>query len=506
MRLSASDIYAHHRPSPCSLRVYLRHRGELESEPGEYEEVLRRLGERHERSHLSSLRGVVELDAGMREERERLTRQAVTDELEVIYQPALRAALEIDGVRWEVTGDPDFLIRWGDGYLIRDCKIARRITHKDHPEIHYQMELYGWLFERTFGTPPQALEVYNGAGEIVELTYKGGTRALQELEVIAGIKRTSREPYEPVGWTKCNDCSFHYRCWPQAERRQDVALVYGVHQWMVHELREDGIETYPKLVELFTEERLARLTKHADTYTSKVGKRAGSIMRMAQALVDGREILIQPPAIPECDDYVMFDLEGMPPQLQEPAKIYLWGLQVYGRQPGEFRSALADFGPEGDRNGWLEFLRLAGEVLDQHGDLPFVHWHSYEKTNIGLYVERYGDPDGVAARVLENLVDCLPLAQESIALPLPSYSLKVVEKYIGFERKLRDTGGDWAMARYVEAVETKDELERQALMNLIIAYNREDLEAMWAVLQWLRSKGRPDLNVVPGGKAEEEED
>jgi len=502
MRLSASDIYAHHRPSPCSLRVYLRHRGELESEPGEYEEVLRRLGERHERSHLSSLRGVVELDAGMREERERLTRQAVTDELEVIYQPALRAALEIDGVRWEVTGDPDFLIRWGDGYLIRDCKIARRITHKDHPEIHYQMELYGWLFERTFGTPPQALEVYNGAGEIVELTYKGGTRALQELEVIAGIKRTSREPYEPVGWTKCNDCSFHYRCWPQAERRQDVALVYGVHQWMVHELREDGIETYPKLVELFTEERLARLTKHADTYTSKVGKRAGSIMRMAQALVDGREILIQPPAIPECDDYVMFDLEGMPPQLQEPAKIYLWGLQVYGRQPGEFQSALADFGPEGDRNGWLEFLRLAGEVLDQHGDLPFVHWHSYEKTNIQPYVERYGDPDGVAARVLENLVDCLPLAQESIALPLPSYSLKVVEKYIGFERKLRDTGGDWAMARYVEAVETKDELERQALMNLIIAYNREDLEAMWAVLQWLRSKGRPDLKAVSAEDAE----
>jgi uncharacterized protein len=359
------------------------------------------------------------------------------------------------------------------------------------------MELYGWLFERTFGTPPRALEVYNGAGEIVELGYKGGTRALQELELVAGIKRLPKEPYEPVGWTKCHDCPFHYRCWAQAKGRKDVALVYGVDQWMVHELREDGIETYPKLVELFTEERLSRLTKPMDAHPSKVGKRAASIMRMAQALVDGREIIIQPPAVPECDDYVMFDLEGMPPQLREPAKIYLWGLQVFGRHPGEFQSAVADFGAEGDRNGWLEFLRLAGEVLDEHGDLPFVHWHSYEKTNIRLYIERYGDPEGVADRVLENLVDCLPLAQESIALPLPSYSLKVVEKYIGFERKLRDTGGDWAMARYVEAVETEDDLERQALMNLIIAYNREDLEAMWAVLQWLRSRGQPDLKGAP---------
>ncbi len=491
MQLTASDMYTYHRPSRCELRVYLRHRGEFESEPGEYELVLRRLGKRHEEQHLASLGPVVMLDSGTREQRERLTRQAVADEREVVYQPAFRSSVELDGERWDVVGDPDLLIKWGDGYIIRDCKISQRITHRDHPEIHHQLELYGWLYERAFGKPPVALEVYNGAGEISQLAYKGGTRALQELETIARLKRAKRAPYTPVGWTKCQPCPFRYRCWPEAEERKDLSLVYGLDQWMALELRKEGLETYAELVEQYTAERLARLTKPSAAHTWKVGKRAPSILRMARALSSGEEILIQPPEVPEHPNYVMFDLEGMPPQLQEPAKIYLWGLQVYGEQPGEFQYTLADFGSEGDRNGWLGFLRQAQGVFEQHGDLPFVHWYSYEKTNIEMYVERYGDPDGTAARVLDSLLDLLPITQESIALPVPSYSLKVIEKYIGYERTLRDTGGDWAMARYVEAVETEDETERQALMNMIIAYNREDLEAMWGVMRWLKGKAAP---------------
>lgn len=40
----------------------------------------------------------------------------------------------------------------------------------------------------------------------------------------------------------------------------------------------------------------------------------------------------------------------------------------------------------------------------------------------------------------------------------------------------------------VEATETEDQKQRNELMDQILAYNREDLEATWAVLKWLRSK------------------
>ena len=39
------------------------------------------------------------------------------------------------------------------------------------------------------------------------------------------------------------------------------------------------------------------------------------------------------PAIPPHKNYVMFDLEGMPPHLDELDKIYLWGMQVFGEKP-----------------------------------------------------------------------------------------------------------------------------------------------------------------------------
>ena len=43
-------------------------------------------------------------------------------------------------------------------------------------------------------------------------------------------------------------------------------------------------------------------------------------------------------------------------------------------------------------------------------------------------------------------------------------------------------------AKYTEATETEGEDERDAVMGEIFKYNEEDLEATWAVFQWLRSK------------------
>lgn len=211
-------------------------------------------------------------------------------------------------------------------------------------------------------------------------------------------------------------------------------------------------------------------------------------MRMAKAMATGEEHLLQAPDIPDQPNYVMFDLEGLPPHLDELDKIYLWGLQVFGERPSEFQPALAGVGEDGDRQGWHEFLAKAANVFEEYGDIRFVHWHHYERVRLDFYVDRFGDPDGVAARVRTNLLDLLPITQRSIALPIPSYSLKVIEKYIGFKRTQDEYGGDWAMAKYIEATETDDEGLRAQVLDQIKTYNREDLEATWAVLRWLKSK------------------
>ena len=63
----------------------------------------------------------------------------------------------------------------------------------------------------------------------------------------------------------------------------------------------------------------------------------------------------------------------------------------------------------------------------------------------------------------------------------------MVERHAGYRRTLDEYGGDWSIARYIEAVETDDESARDAIMQEILDYNREDLEATWAVMGWLRS-------------------
>ena len=162
-------------------------------------------------------------------------------------------------------------------------------------------------------------------------------------------------------------------------------------------------------------------------------------------------------------------------------------MQIFGTDPGDYQAAVAGFGPDGDRRGWLDFLAQARAIFEEHGDVPFIHWHHYETIKIGAYLDRYGDDTGLAERVLRNCVDLLPITRDAIVLPEPSYSLKVVERRAGYERTLDEYGGDWSIARYIEAVETADEAAREKIMQEILDYNREDLEATWAVMRWLRS-------------------
>lgn len=488
IRLTASDFVSYYRPTRCDLRVLLRYRGEGEEPAGPYGEALLRLGLRHEDEHLKTLGEYVDVRDASIEVQARKTADAIAERVPVLYQATFLVTWKIKGTEVEIIGVPDFLILNHGGYIIRDCKIARRVDVRSHPEILLQVQLYGWLFERSCGVVPEGLEVYTGTGEIVAVPYDGGVSALRELEHILAIKQLTSEQYEPVGWSKCLGCGFTSRCWSKAEQNSDIALVYCVDQSLARTLNERGIRSRRDLLAKFDATALGDVRRPRGKREQRVGKTAGRIMQFAAAMEEGREMVLAVPAVPPSRNYVMFDLEGMPPHLDELDKIYLWGMQVFGEEPGEFIPALAGFGSEGDKEGWLRFLANAKRILETRGNLPFVHWASYERTYLRRYVGRFGDPEGIAARVEENLLDLLTVTRDSVVLPLPSLSLKVVEDYVGFERSELEFGGQWAMATFIEATETRDEVKRGELMRKILAYNKEDLEATWAVFNWLRSK------------------
>ena len=489
MRLTASDIFNLYRPTLCALRIYLREQHIPEAEPGVLEQILQTLGQRHEQSHLATLGAYEDLGSVSPDLRVQQTLEAVRNHVPVIYQGELAYDATVEGIRVTVVGRPDFLILDGDAYLIRDSKLTRKVDDKHHVEIGLQLQLYGWLFRQLVGKPAKRLEVHAGGGDIIEVPYDGGTAALAELARIVSMKRLGAEPYEPLGWTKCSGgCGYYDRCWQHAEARQDVSLVMDVDQHLARALNEVGVTSAQKLLASFDEKRLSEFKRPWGNGFQKVGKKAGKILMYDEVLCGGKERILSPADIPVHDNYVMFDLEGMPPYLDELEKIYLWGMQAYGRRPGGFVGVTAGFGSNGDREGWEAFLAAAKKLFDEYGEIPFVHWHHYERVHIEQYADRYGDPDGIAARVQANLLDLLPITKSAIVLPLPSYSLKVVEEYVGFTRTQDEYGGSWAMAQFILATETQDEAERNQRMGEILKYNEEDLAATWAVFEWLQGK------------------
>ncbi len=488
MRMTASDFVSYHRPTRCDLRVFLRHHREEEVSPGPYDEVLRRLGLRHEKNHLATLGAFADVSDDSLHEQVKKTADAIAKKVPILYQAAFLANAVLGETDVEIVGVPDFLILDGGGYLIRDSKLSRRVDEENHPEILLQLQLYGWLFEKSSGGAPKELQVLSGRGEIVAVHYDGGKSALQELERILNLKQLTAEPYEPVGWSKCLGCGYTNRCWAKAEENCDVALVYCVDQSLALTLHSQGVRSRKDLLGNFDAANLSELKRPYGKREQRVGKAAEKILQFADAMEKKQERVFAVPVIPPSDNYAIFDLEGLPPHLDELDKIYLWGMQVYGEKPSEFTYSVSGFGADGDRECWLTFLANAKGIFETYGDIPFVHWAPYEQTYLRRYVERFGDPEGIAARVGANLLDLLTVTRKSVVLPLPSLSLKVVEDYVGFERKEAEYGGAWAMATFIEATETSDEGKRKELMDKIVAYNKEDLEATWAVFEWLMGK------------------
>lgn len=192
MQLTASDLVSLYRPTPCSLRLYLREQGVEESKPSAFDQTIQTLGEVHEKEHLATLGAYEDISKVERDQRVSRTLEFIRSRVPVIYQAEFEYATTIGGSRVVVVGRPDFLILDGNDYIVRDSKLSRKVDADHHEEISLQLQLYGWLFERTVGTPAKCLQVHTGAGSVVEIPNDGGAAVLAKLAEVLAVKQLTR--------------------------------------------------------------------------------------------------------------------------------------------------------------------------------------------------------------------------------------------------------------------------------------------------------------------------
>ena len=450
--IRATDFHTYYQLQECSRRLWLdANQPDLAGEPGEFEELMLRRGQEHERVHLATF----------------------PEYVRPVYPHGDLAA-----------GVPDFLIRERGRYVVRDAKLALNLDR--HPEIPAQMALYARLFKESTRSTVVRAEVVLGNGELAPVDIADVDDLTAHL---ARIKSARKEPDEAVGWTKCNSCSFSDHCWEAAVLAHDPGVVPGIEQGLRNALVGMGIMRYDDLLGLGAGE-LAEIAYQQRTRRRQVGQpTAERVLTQVRVLLSRKMEIISPPERLPDGPVVYFDIESNPVEMDLDPIVYLWGLLIdrgEGSRP-EYWGEVSGAGPEADASAWKTFLKKCRELTKEFGRVPFVHYSHYEKTWVTEYARRWGDPQGTAAKVLSLLWDMEKRAVRGhLCLPVYSYGLKRVEEHAGFRRSQEGFGALWSVARYNACLEAQDDAERKDIEQELLTYNREDCVAMRHVLRWIR--------------------
>ncbi|MCP6762036.1 MAG: TM0106 family RecB-like putative nuclease [Fischerella sp. CENA71] len=169
-----------------------------------------------------------------------------------------------------------------------------------------------------------------------------------------------------------------------------------------------------------------------------------------------------------------FDIEAQPDLNLD----YLLGVLVVDRQSNteQFYSLLAEK-PEDEELVWQQFL----DLVWQYPNAPIYHFCVYEYDTIKRLAKLYHTPHAVVQPVLNRFVDVYEKLTQSVALPVESYALKAIARWLGFEWRHPEASGAKCIYWYDQWLKTGD----HTLIEKIQSYNEDDCRATRSVKDWL---------------------
>lgn len=277
----------------------------------------------------------------------------------------------------------------------------------------------------------------------------------QEISMLREV--VSGREIEPSRIVNCSNCPWYDYCFRILKEKGDLSLLYRMSRQAKATLNEAGIKTLKQLV---------------SSETESLPGISGYIMKKwklhAESLISGKPIIVSRPGFPRGVD-IFVDLES------EDGTEYLIGVLAEGR----VRQFVADTREE-EGKAWNEFL----DFISGFGDFVIYHYGDYEKRAFRKLAEKYGMPAKLRKKVFSsmfNLLSCFPF---NVVLPVYSYSLKPVARFLGFSWRNPSASGDLSMVWYDSYLETRD----KKYLNMVKEYNEDDLKATKVVKDWL-SKG-----------------
>jgi uncharacterized protein len=395
----------------------------------------------------------------------------------------VRGVLQVElvpGVR--VLSRPKLLVRqdghsiFGDWYYAPvDIKLGKR------PKLDYQViaAFHAYILSEIQGVwPDTSWLILRQRGAYAVNLSEQVPRMEGVLENCVRMLTASDEPEVFISRNRCDLCHWFSHCYSIAQSNHHLSLMPGVTPSRYVHLQELNLTTVVALANS-SPDMLATLPGFGVQTAHKLVQQARSTLHN-QALLspllkeDDLHALHSGERLPTAPVELYFDIEAAP----EQNLIYLHGVLIVerDRQRSMFMPLLAEHSDH-EEQIWQQFL----ELVWQYPDAPIFHFCPYEVQTVKRLAATYNTPDGLIQPLLHRFIDLHECVTQTVALPIESYSLKPIARWLGFDWRDQEANGAQSIYWYDQWLNTGD----RAHLEAILRYNEDDCRATHHVKDWL---------------------
>lgn len=461
----------------CKRRPFLDIHGD-KSQRDDTNELLRKLQQDKSAHQLSFLAHLTyhqpDYPYGNWERGEAATLELMQRGVDYIYKGVLLATYS-EG--YTLLSRPNLLVkqpgqsRFGDWmYVPAGIELGKR------PKQEYQVvaAFHAQVLATVQGVVPEIawllLRRTNDRSYAVDL-FKWIPRMQQILEEFIQVLELPNPPEVFISRQKCNLCHWYSQCYAVAQSEKHLSLLPGVTPIRYTQLQALAITTLESLANTnpSTLENLLGFDREV----------APKLVVQAQSALERRPIILPYP-LPIKDITftapieLYFDIEAQPDLDLD----YLLGVLVVDRLANteQFYSFLAEK-PEDEELVWQQFL----DLVWQYPEAPIYHFCVYEFDTVKRLAKLYNTPYASVRPILNRFVDVYEQLTQSVTLPVESYALKAIARWLGFEWREKEASGAKCIYWYDQWLETGD----RTLLEIIQSYNEDDCRATRRVKDWL---------------------
>ncbi|HLO48242.1 MAG TPA: TM0106 family RecB-like putative nuclease [Kamptonema sp.] len=315
------------------------------------------------------------------------------------------------------------------------------------------------------------------------------------LEYCLQMFEEKNEPEVFIARQKCNLCRWYSSCHAIAQSQNHLSLLPGVTPARYAQLQNLNLTTLeavanasPELLIPYREfegEIAAQLVNQAQSQLQNKAmlRNASSGNRKLENLINYPFPISNSQSLISTSNFfyttpveIYFDLEAEP----ELNLDYLQGVLVVDRRKNtkKYYAFLAE-NPADEGLIWQQFL----DLVWSYPIAPIFHFCDYEIQTVKRLARCYKTPAYQWQPVLKRFVDIHKQVTQTVTLPVESYALKPIARWMGFEWRDAKANGAQCVCWYDEWLKTGD----RAFLDAILRYNEDDCRATYHVKEWLTS-------------------